>query len=59
MYSDGQVLGASTAGLTAVSSLPLTSSNTTFQLILVAIAAVALTILVVRTIKLVVIKRAK
>lgn len=58
MYSDGQVLGASTTtGATAI-ALPLASGNVIFQSVLIATAIVAIVILAVRIIKLIVIKRA-
>lgn len=58
MYSDGQVLGASTTTGAAVIALPLTSGNTIFQSILIATAVVALTVLLVRIVKLAAAKHA-
>jgi len=51
MYSDGQVLGASTTTGAAVIALPLTSGNSIFQSILIATIAIALAILLVRIVK--------
>lgn len=59
MYDDGQVLGASTTLGASVTSLPLTSGNSAFQAILIAIAIVAFAVLAVRITKLVIAKRAK
>jgi hypothetical protein len=53
MYVNGQVLGAATTTGATVAALPLTSGNTIFQLVLIATAAVAFTVLIVRIIKLV------
>lgn len=57
MYNDGQVLGASTTTGTAVAALPLTSGNSIFQIVLIATAVVAFTVLVVRIVKLTVANR--
>lgn len=53
MYDDGQVLGASTTAGVAVTSLPLTSGNSVFQSILIAIAIIAFAVLMVRIAKLI------
>lgn len=58
MYSDGQVLGASTTVGGTVAALPLTSGNAIFQSILIATAALALAILIVRIMKIAAAKRA-
>ena len=52
MYSDGQVLGASTTTGAAVIALPLTSGNSSFQSIVIATVFVAAMILIVRIVKL-------
>lgn len=52
MYTDGQVLGASTTTGVAVTALPLTSGNSVFQTILVATIVMAAIVLVVRIVKL-------
>lgn len=52
MYNDGQVLGAATTTGGAVAALPLTAGNSVFQVILIAVAIVAATVLVVRIVKL-------
>jgi hypothetical protein len=57
MYNDGQVLGAATTTSVAVVALPLTSGNSIFQSIIFATAIVALTILIVRIVKLTIAKR--
>lgn len=52
MYNDGQVLGAATTTGGVVAALPLTSGNSVFHSILLATAAVAVVVLIVRIIKL-------
>ena len=52
MYTDGQVLGASTVTGAAVTALPLTSGNTVFQSLLVATIVMAVIVLAVRIAKL-------
>jgi hypothetical protein len=58
MYSDGQVLGSAVTSGAAVTALPLTSGNSIFQTILVATAVVAFTVLAVRVVKLIAVKKA-
>lgn len=57
MYNDGQVLGAATTTSVAVVALPLTSGNSVFQSIVIATIIVAITILIVRIVKLTIAKR--
>jgi hypothetical protein len=51
MYTDGQVLGASTTTGVAVATLPLTAGNTVLQVLLVGTIIMAVTVLAVRIVR--------
>lgn len=51
MYTDGQVLGASTTTGLAVATLPLTAGNTVLQTLLVGTIIMAVAVLAVRIVR--------